>query len=469
MKNLELHHRIVIGMLIGAVTGLALNRFADAEAAYFDDLIWWLDLLGKDLFIGALKMIIAPLILASIVTGISALPSAGELGNIGFRTVAYYMGTTTVAVLIGLVMVTLLRPGYSDAAQALRTQREAELAEMRTAFAGEGGGENVAFRAYIAAEEGEHIAGSGFGGNWERMRAVQDQGPAQLLRDQLLMPILSNPFSALAASPPNTLGIIVFAILVGLACLVLGTVAAPVRDFFHAFNAIMMTITHWVMQIAPLAIGCIIASLLATLGFDAMRALGYYFFVVLAALLTHFAVLLFLVRVLGGLSPITFLRGMRAPMLIAFTTASSTATLPINLDTLKRKLGVSEKVADFSLPVGATVNMDGSALYEAVAILFLVQVYGGLADVPVVLSTSTTVLIAITAVITSIGVAAVPSAALITMVLIANAIGLPMYYIPIIYAVDHLLDMFRTTLNITGDATGAVIVDRWRRQHEGVA
>lgn len=472
MKKLELHHRILIGMVIGAAVGIAMKLTLDPDTAVFESTVWWMDLLGKDLFIGALKMIIAPLILASIVTGISTLPSAGDLGNIGFRTVGYYMFTTTIAVCIGIAMVTLMRPGYTDAAKSLRDQRELVLQDIRSEFELASSGDNsqdseLAFQAYIAAEEGQNISGSEFGGNWQHMQSVQDMGPAQLLRDQLLMPILSNPFSALAASPPNTLGIIAFAILIGLACLVLGEPAAPVKAFFHAFNDVMMTITHWVMQISPLAIGCIIASLLATLGIDALRALGYYFLVVLAALTTHFCVLLVLVRVLGGMSPWTFLRGMRAPMLIAFTTASSTATLPINLDALKRKLGVSEKVTDFSLPVGATVNMDGSALYEAVAILFLVQVYGGLADVPVVLSFSTTILIAVTAVVTSIGVAAVPSAALITMVLIANAIGLPMYYIPIIYAVDHILDMFRTTVNITGDATGAVIVDRWRdRENE---
>jgi Na+/H+-dicarboxylate symporter len=288
-----------------------------------------------------------------------------------------------------------------------------------------------------------------------------------MLREKLLLPVLDNPFHALAGSPPNTLGIIAFAVLIGLACLVLGEKVAVVTRFFVGFNEIMVTITGWVMEIAPLAIGCIIASIMATLGFQAIASLAWYTTAVLLALGLHMAFLLIVVKGVAGIGPRRFIAGMRDAWLISFSTASSTATLPISIRCVTRNLKVSPKVADFSMPVGATVNMDGSALYEAVAILFVVQVYGGLADVPIELGIGNTLIIAVTAVVTSIGVAAVPSAALITMAIIAGAIGLPLHYIAIIYAVDHLLDMFRTTVNITGDAVGAAVVNAWEEKRLG--
>lgn len=465
--KLKLHHRILIGMAIGFVVGVVLHFALNHETTMFTQIVWWLDLLGKDLFIGALKMIIAPLILASIVAGISSLPSAGALGNIGLKTVAYYMTTTAVAVGIGVIVITILRPGYSDAALEIRSARQAELEVLRQEFLSESGtagdtGDDAAYRVWLAERSSSNQAD--FADKLADMDDASALGIGAILREKLVLPVLDNPFHALAGSPPNTLGIIAFAVLLGLACLALGDKVATVTRFFTGLYEIMLTITGWVMEIAPLAIGCIIASIMATFGFQALNTLAWYTFGVILALGIHMVFLLCIVKVVSGIGPRKFVAGMRDAWLISFSTASSTATLPVSIRCVTENLGVSPKVADFSMPVGATVNMDGSALYEAVGILFVVQVYGGLADVPIVLDFGNTLIIAVTAVVTSIGVAAVPSAALITMAIIASAIGLPFHYIAIIYAVDHLLDMFRTTVNVTGDAVGAVVVNAWERK-----
>jgi len=233
-----------------------------------------------------------------------------------------------------------------------------------------------------------------------------------------------------------------------------------VADFFQAFFKVMMKITLWVMTTAPIAIGCIIANLVAALGIDALQSLGWYCITVIVGIAIHVAVLLTLVMVLGRMSPVRFFKGILSAWLIAFSTTSSAATLPVTIKNLIDNLKVSPKVANFALPVGATVNMDGTALYEGVAIIFLIQIYGGVEDVPIVMTAAKTFIIFITAVLASVGAAAVPSAGLVTMAIVATAVGLPLHYIVLLFPVDHLLDMFRTSTNVMGDAAGAVIVNR---------
>lgn len=469
MRRLSLHHRIFIGMGIGLAAGLTMHATADPESSTFLNVIWWLDLLGKDVFIGTLKMIIAPLIFASIVAGISSLPNVGELGSIGSKIFAYYFCTTALAVAIGVAAVLLIRPGYRESSQNLRQERAAVIERSRAEFAAETGIDprsdegRTQFRMHIARKEGAGMSDTALETNWTLIKAAEERGPGDMFREQILIPILSNPFTALAKSPPNALGIIFFAILTGLACTITGEAARPVATFFRGFNKVMMTITLWVMEIAPVAIGCLIASLVATLGYDALRSLGWYCATVIGGIAVHLCLLLTLVAVLGRMSPGTFIRGIQDAWLIAFSTTSSAATLPVTLHCTTKKLDVSEKIADFSLPVGATVNMDGTALYEGVAVIFLIQMYGGLEDVPITLTAMKTFTIFITAVLASIGAAAVPSAGLITMAIVASAVGLPLYYIFLIFAVDRFLDMFRTSTNVLGDAAGAVIVNRLER------
>ena len=458
-------------MSLGLATGLSLHFFADPDSAWYPKVIWTLDLIGKDIFIGALKMIIAPLIFASIVTGVCSLPNARELGNVGFKTFLYYFSTTAIAVAIGVAAVLIIQPGKKAASQTIRTDREQVLQQYRVDFTQETGLDPLdaeaamQYRMYIGSREGEDIEGTDFASRWDRIRVTKTRTSAEMFRDEILRPILSNPFTALAKSPPNSLGVIFFAMIVGLACVIIGEPAKPVGTFFGAANAVMMKITMWLMEVAPYGIGCIIASLVATLGVDALRALGWYCATVIIGIGAHVCVLLMLVSVLGKMSPLVFLRGIRDAWLIAFTTTSSAATLPITIVCTTDNLKVSEKVSRFTLPVGATMNMDGTALYEGVAVIFLIQLFGGLDDAPIVLTGMKTFIIFITAVFASIGAAAIPSAGLITMAIVASAVGLPLHYIFLIYAVDHVLDMFRTSTNVLGDAVGAVIVNRFEAKN----
>lgn len=462
--KLKLHHWILIGMGIGLVVGLGMFFFGDPQTAGFKSTIWWLNLLGKDLFIGSLKMIIAPLIFASIIAGITSLPSSRELGSIGWKVFAYYFSTTALAVLVGLVAVLVIQPGKKSASQRVRAEREKQLAEYRAAYSSQNQGVDPTdpehqgnYRAWIADREG--IAREAdFANKWERIKSTEELQARDMFRRDIIKPILTNPFASLAGL--NSLGIIFFAILVGLACMAIGEPARPAVNVFQAFNKIMMKITLWVMRVAPVAIGCLIASVVATLGVDALRSLGWYCITVVAGIAVHVCLLLALVASFGRMSPRAFLAGIGEAWLIAFSTTSSAATLPVTLKCVVDRLKVSGKVANFSLPVGATMNMDGTALYEGVAVIFMIQLYGNLDDVPIVLTAAKTIVIFITAVLASVGAAAIPSAGLITMAIVASAVGLPLYYIFFIYAVDHVLDMFRTSTNVMGDAAGAVIVGR---------
>ena len=463
---MSLHTKILLAMAIGLAVGLGMYFLLDDESASFKNTIWVLDLIGKDVFVAALKMIIAPLILASIITGITSLPNAQELGSIGSKTLIYYFSTTAIAVFIGVVAVLVIQPGKKAASQSVRQDRIDVIAIYHEEFQSDSGlAKNSEeylprFRAYIASQEGEGLDQSGFQANWNRMQATENRGPGDMFRQEILRPILTNPFTSLAKNPPNALGIIFFAILLGLTCVIIGEQAKPVVHFFRALNEIMMKITLWIMELAPIGIACIIASLVATLGVDALISLAWYCVAVIGGILVHICVLLGLVTFIGKMSPITFLRGIQDAWLIAFTTTSSAATLPVTIQCTTNKLNVSEKVSRFTLPVGATINMDGTALYEGVAVIFLIQLFGGLEDVPIVLTFGKTMVIFITAVLASIGAAAIPSAGLITMAIVAAAVGLPLHYIYFIYAVDRLLDMFRTSTNVLGDAAGAVIVNR---------
>ena len=473
MENQEheggLHRQIFAAMAIGLVVGLGLNFFADPEQGWFATLIWWFDLFGKEIFIGGLKMIIAPLIFASIVAGVSSLPGTSELGNIGAKTLGYYFCTTTIAVAIGVAAVMIIQPGHRDASQAVREQREAVIEQYQQDYAEEAGPDTgdpqyqAGLLAYMASRDGEDAGSGSFETNWARMADAKDKTAGDMFLQDILRPILTNPFNALSQRTPNALGVIFFALLVGVACIVLGDTAKPVVTFFQSFNNIMMTITLWLMKLAPIAIGCLIASIVGTLGIESLQSLAWYCLAVIVGIAIHVGVLLTIVSVLGKMSPLTFIRGIRDAWLIAFSTTSSAATLPVTIHCITKKLNVSPKVANFSLPVGATVNMDGTALYEGVAVIFLIQMYGGLLDVPIELTAMKAFTIFITAVLASVGAAAVPSAGLITMAIVASAVGLPLHYIVIIYAVDRMLDMFRTSTNVLGDAAGAVVVDHWER------
>ena len=478
----KLHNLIFVGMLAGLLLGLLLwwtrkDALAGGAAppGWTDTALWWLDLFGPTIFMSALKMIIAPLILASIVAGVTSLPDMKELGAIGWKTMVYYASTTTIAVIIGLLFVLTIRPGEQKASKKTRADRVAVLEQRRADYAaatgndalGEDGRAAPGYLVWLYAQEGEAKAHGAESEVFAKLSGAEGRGAGDIFKDDILKPMLTNPFSSLSVSPPNSLGIIFFALLLGVACTVVGPAAAPVVSFFHGLNDVILRVTHWLMSISPFAIGCIVANLVATKGPEVFQTLGWYCATVIAAIAVHVVVLLTICATLGGVGPAALFRGIREAWMIAFTTRSSAATLPITIANVIEKLKVSPKVANFSLPLGATMNMDGTALYEGVAVIFLIQIYGGLDDVSIAMTAGVTLLIFITAVLASVGAAAVPDAGLVTMVLVASAVHLPIYYIPLIFAVDAFLDMFRTSTNVLGDAIGAVVVNRLERGRLG--
>ena len=359
-----------------------------------------------DLFIRALKMIIIPLIVSSVVCGIQGIGDASALGKIGLRTLLYYLGTTFLAVCGGLLVVNLLDPGAG---------------------------------LDLSYQVGESLE------------------PTPI--SQVFAEIV--PTNALAVFAGNDMLPSIFvAVLTGLGLLVIGEEGAPVARFFEGLEALVLKITDWIMATAPIGVGALFIKTLldpnlADLG-QFFADLGSYMIAVLAGLGLHALVTLpILLFVFTGRKPWEFARSMSAALLTSFSTASSSATYPVTLECVTEEAGVSQKSANFVLPLGATINMDGTALYEAVAAIFIANALG------VELSFGQQVVIVITATLAAIGAAGVPSAGLVTMIIVLESVGLPGAAYGLVVAVDRLLDMCRTSVNVWGDSVGAAIVSRW--------
>lgn len=367
------------------------------------------------LFLRALQMVVVPLIGSAVITGVAGVAVEKSFGRLGVLTLAYYFTTTALAVLLGLSLVTLMRPGDG----------------------GEGAGaEAFGLKADPAVVE----------------KAVGGRG-AQDVVDVFVRMIPSNIFET-AAQNSQMLGLIFFAIVFGYALArVPSETAAPVRAFFDGLYAVMLKITAGVMAVSPIGIFGLVASVSATTApADFLRLFGFFLCVALG-LLAHFLIVLpLLLRWLGGVSPVGHLRAMAPALLTAFSTSSSSATLPVTLSCLEKRAGASHRTAGFVAPLGATVNMDGTALYECVAVLFIAQVYG------VELSFAQQLLVALLALLTSVGVAGVPSASLVAIVVILSALGLPVEAIGLLMVFDRILDMMRTVVNVYSDSCGAVII-----------
>lgn len=446
------------------VLSVTMAEETDGGAWYFG-LLWWYNLLGSVFFMGILKMLIAPLIMASIIAGVVSLKELDQLKRIGFKTFAYYITTTTVAVTIGLVAVLVMRPGHKEASRLLNEKRAGELSvalakyEAETGKSAEKDGKpTIEYKGWLAEQEAAKMGSGHEAERFKKLLKAKKKTAGDMLRDSLVKPMLTNPFESLTKK--NSLGIIFFSLLFGIAIVFVGTSAKPVADFFTGFNDVVIQITSWLMAIAPIFIMFIVAELIAKNGPNVFGSLAWYCVTVIVGIGMHVAFLVFVAHAIGGCSPMRLWGGLREALMVAFTTRSSAATLPITLRCVTEKLGVSPKVANFGLPVGATMNMDGTALYEGVAVIFLIQIYQGLADVPIELGGAITLIIFVTAVMASVGAAAVPDAGLVTMVLVANAVGLPVYYIPLLFAVDAFLDMFRTSTNVLGDSIGTIVVQR---------
>jgi Na+/H+-dicarboxylate symporter len=378
------------GILAGWGVGEPIVRFADPM---------------KELFLRLLKMAILPLIITSIVSAVLKVGSSRGLGRITLRTLVYYLSTSVLAILTGQVLVNIFKPG-------------------------------------VGAELGLDAQPDAIG--------AVDKGIGQLL----LEIIPENPFAAMARG--DVLPVIFFSILFGFFVTQLKEKQRMlVGDLFQALFEAMMKLTTTVIWTAPIGVFGIIAGIVAETGFSAFAPLGKYFLIVLVGLSVHFLVTLPLIlRFIGKASPFRHYRGMVNALLTAFSTCSTIVTLPLTMKAVTEHSGASEKAAGFVLPIGATINMDGTALYECVATIFIAQVYG------FDLTLAQQGIIVLTAVLASIGAASIPMSGLVMMSIILKAVGLPLEGIGIILAVDRILDMFRTTVNVFSDSVGAVVISR---------
>ena len=412
---MKLHHRILIALLLGVAVGAVANI---AHVAWLRSLLLFLEPAGSA-FIRLLTMIVIPLIVASIILGASSLGDLTRLGRIGGKTVIYYLFTTTVAVTIGLALSNMVRPG----SRIDSTTRDALAAQ---------------FSSEASAQ----------------MQLAQE---APSVSDVLLNVIPRNPVRA--AANFELLPLIFFCVIFGAAVSILkGAGRTMVIQFFTGINEASTIIIHWIMKLAPYAVFALIAAVIARFGVDLLKSLLIYSLVVLAGLAIHmFTTLTFMVRFAARLNPVTFFKRIVAVQLFGFSTSSSNATLPLTMETAKEKLGISNSVSSFVLPLGATINMDGTALYQAVAVMFIAQIYG------IPLDMSSQLIVVLTATLASIGAAGVPSAGIITLIVVLQSVGLGAEVesgIALILGVDRILDMCRSAVNVTGDLTCAAFVAR---------
>lgn len=394
--------RLLLAMLAGVVAG-GLSGYLWGESMLA---IQWLG----DLFLTALKMLIVPLVAASVISGVAGLGDVRRLGRMGAYSVAYYASTTMIAVSIGLIMANLWKPG-----------------------------------------DGVPL-GSG-------PLAPSPQAGDVGITDLILS--LVHPNIVAAAADMKLLPIIVFCIAFAAALSTLGERGRPVVAFFEGLNEGMMKLVEWIMWLAPIGVFALIASRLGAAGggeafIGQLAGLGTYAAAVISGLLAHAAVLCLLLAVLARRHIGDYLRHLATALMTAFSTASSSATLPLTMEGVKLA-GVDEKARRFVLPLGATINMDGTALYEAVAVLFIAQAYG------IDLSFAQQMVVLLTATLAAIGAAGIPEAGLVTMVIVLEAVGLPLEGIGLLLAIDWFLDRCRTTINVFGDAVGAAVVGRLLR------
>jgi Na+/H+-dicarboxylate symporter len=369
------------------------------------------------LFLNALKMLIVPLVASSIIIGIAGIGQQhGHLGRLGGKTILYYMATSLIAILIGLIVVNIVSPGIVDGQPA---------------------------KDLI-----------GLSGDLEDIKGKVEGKGAGDIAEVFLRLVPTNIVQAAAAG--QMLGLIFFSLLFGFFMTRLEHPnAETIYRFWDAVYNVMMLITDFVMKFAPIGVFALVAKVVAATGFDAFAPLGMFFGSVVAALAVHFFVVMpILLRTLAGVNPYLHFRAMAPALLTAFSTSSSSATLPLTLECVEKNAGVSNRTSSFVLPLGATINMDGTALYECVAAMFIAQAYG------IHLGFAEQFTIVLVALLTSIGVAGIPAASLVAISIILAAIGLPAEAIGLILAVDRILDMCRTSVNVFSDSCGAVIIAR---------
>jgi proton glutamate symport protein len=412
-RKFALHWQILLALVLGVGAGLLWPRGTVLPGGLEPYAVF--DFLGT-LFLRALKMVIVPLLAGSIISGVAGVGASRGLGRMFGKTFAWYVTTSLMAILVGLLLVNIIHPGIIDGVAV---------------------GERMGL-SEAPPELAEKLAGRGSG---DIVGIVQRMVP-------------ENPVAA--AAKGQMLPLIFFCLLFGIALTALPDDKRRVQlGFWETLFAAMMKITGWVIATAPIGIFGLMGKITATSGFAAFAPLARYGLTVLSALLIHAVIILpLLTRLVGNLSPLRQARVMAPALLTAFSTRSSSATLPLTMDRIENGAGVSNRVTSFVLPLGATINMDGTALYECVAAMFIAQAYG------VELGFLTQMLVVVTALLASIGAAGIPAAGLVMISVILEAVGLPLEGMALILAIDPLLDMCRTAVNVWSDSCGAVVVAR---------
>lgn len=408
-KKIGLTTKIFIALILGAIVGVIINATCINNPIVSKYIVNGLFYVVGQGFIRAMQMLVVPLVFCSIVCGAAAIGDTKTLGKVGVKTVLFYLFTTVAAVAVALSVANIINPGAG--ANLSKLEAIAKAASSTT--------------------------------------STTTSNPSMV--DTLLNIIPTNPISALASG--DMLAIIFFALIIGLILAKLGDQVQLVNNFFSQGNDIMMEMTMMVMSVAPVCVFCLIARTFSTLGFSVIFYMLKYVLAVLIALSLQCGIVYqILLKVLTGLSPIKFLKKFFPVQAFAFSTATSNATIPLSIDTLKEKMGVSKRISSFTIPLGATVNMDGTSIMQGVAVVFVAQAFG------IHLSMVDYITVIATATLASIGTAGVPSVGLITLTMVFNSVGLPVAGISMIMGIDRILDMARTAVNITGDAVCTTIV-----------
>jgi Na+/H+-dicarboxylate symporter len=412
MKKLALHWKILIGMVLGVLFGLLMVNFSWGKEAVQD----WIKPFGT-IFINALKLIAVPLILGSLITGVSDLKDISKLSKMGGKTVITYLMTTIIAVTIGLFLVNMIVPGNSIT-EKTRTELVSNYSQSTQKYK-------------------------------EEAQNQKQQGPLQALVD-----LVPDNIIGASGENKNMLQVIFFAIFFGVGLILLPEERSkPVKDFFSSFNEVILKMIDLIMLAAPYGVFALLAALIVeSPSADLFVALLWYALTVVLGLGIMIGFYIGLVYAFSGKKPLEFLQGISPAQLLAFSTSSSAATLPVTMERVNEHLGVEEEVSSFVLPIGATINMDGTSLYQAVAAVFIAQAFG------MDLSLGVQLGIVATATLASIGSAAVPGAGMVMLVIVLAQAGIPEAGLALIFAVDRPLDMCRTVVNVTGDATVSMIV-----------
>jgi len=414
MRKLALHWKILIGMVLGVLFGVLLSLVSGGPDFIKD----YIKPFGT-IFINLLKLIAVPLILASLIKGVSDLKDISKLSQMGGRTILTYLATTLTAVTIGLILVNIIQPGKS-----ISVETRNELVEAYAT--------NTQEKQAVAAKQ-------------------KEAGPLQALVDV----VPSNVFLA-ASNNRNMLQVIFFALFFGIGMILIPSKnVKPVKKFFDSFNVIILKMIDLIMLAAPYGVFALLAALVVEApSLELFQALALYAITLLLGLAIMIGVYIIIVRVYTNKKMNFFMKGIAPAQLLAFSTSSSAATLPVTMECVEENLGVDEEVASFVLPIGATINMDGTSVYQGVAAVFIAQAFG------LDLSLSAQLGIVFTATLASIGTAAVPSAGIVMLVIVLAQAGIPEAGLALIFAIDRPLDMCRTIVNVTGDAAVSMIVGK---------